>query len=276
MVHGRLGHSLILSAALLITLTAGAAAAFEGQRPVLEPHRGTVFQWFAPEDWRTTDGSRGVSMFGPNNQEFVGSVLIMQGQGSPSPQELLLSWLTRIHGYSAFQLISTTKLPKMPEPSLPSLEWTIGEFELHYLIDGRPTTGHWTAAVMTFGMMFFNGSIIGYSAQDDRWATARYYLPEMARSVTVLDPAKFGGLKMVIHPAAHPWEATDLQRLFAGRGLPEDRLTALTRDGGTAYERVRSQDTGKVRDMPFERYDPILGGYPDPDRPGRLLELVVP
>ncbi len=276
MAQGRAGHGLIISVALFIAFGAGAAVGQEVQRPVLEAHRGTVFQWLTPEGWRSTDGVRGVSMYGPDDQEFVGSVLIMQGQGSPSPQELLLSWLTRLRGYSAFQLITATKLPKKPVPSLPGLEWTVGEFELHYQIDGRPATGHWTAAVMTFGMMFFNGSIVGYSASNDRWTTARLYLPEMARSVTVIDPKRIGGLDTVVHPALPPWAAADLERLFAGRGLPEDRLAALTRDGGTAYERVRSQVTGKVWAMPFERYDTAHGGYPDPDHPDRVLEPVVP
>ena len=272
MARGRAKWGLAFS--LAIGLIAGAAAAQEAERPVLEVHRGTVFQWYTPEGWRSTDGARGVSMYGPDNQAFVGAIVVTQGQGNPPPQDLLLNWLTHIRGYSAFKLISTTKLPKQPIPSLPGLEWNIGEFELRYLIDGRPTTGHWTVAVMSYAMMFFNGSIVGYSANDDHWDAARLYLPELARSITVIDPARFGGLETVVPPPNRPWEAADLQRLFAGRGLPEDRLDALAHKGGTAYDRVRSQGTGKLLEMPLERYDTARGGYPDPNQPDKLLELV--
>ncbi len=243
-------------------------------RPLLEAHRGQYFQWLAPHGWRFSETMSGLSMYSPDGREYVGVAAIMQTPGSSTPEAHLLNVVSRIPGYREFRITNIQDLPGRPS-WIPGLSWTMREIELSCTVEGKPVIGRWTVGVLNYSG-YFNGSINGFSATVDRWPVARLYLPQVAKSVLVHNLTGMGGQDQVMRPRNNPLDNRALIEAFKNRGASQSRISEMIRQGTMGYALGKDPSSGEVYSVPLEYYDPNVGGFRNPNRPGELLQELRP
>jgi len=253
--------------AILVALASADAAA--GDRPRLEARHGRYFSWAAPKGWRSSETISGVDIVSPDKTSLVTFALLMRSQGAMTPNDFLAVTLRRLPGYGNFRVISTRGLPDQPS-GIPGTYWKVVETEFSYTVGNMPVRGIWTCGINAYYGMY-DASLTGFQAPQGRWPVAKFYLSDMARAIKVTNPRQVAGNDAIIPARNNPLDNSGV--IASGRLRDEsmDRISKGRREGNTGYERVKDPSTGEVYTMPLNNYDPTIGGYRNPKRPGEAL-----
>jgi hypothetical protein len=177
-------------------------------------------------------------------------------------------------GYGNFQVVNVKNLPDQPS-GIPGASWKLIEAELRYNAAGNMVSGLWTCGISEYAG-HYDAIIFGFQATPPEFPQAKYYLPEVVKSIRVTNFSQVAGNDQVIRPKNNPLDNKDLIESFRQKGLSQDRISQGTREGTMGYERMKDARSGQIYEMPLETYDGAAGGYRNPYRPTELLQKAQP
>ncbi|WLQ16318.1 hypothetical protein O5O45_10355 [Hahella aquimaris] len=240
-------------------------------RPPLRVHQGQYFRYSMPSDWKATETTNGVDMQSPDGVTIASFALLLGGFGHPSPADFLNMVLSSSQDFQSSQVIANRPLPSQPGPM--GLRWDIAEIELRYKFKGTPVHAHYTVGVMQ-GWGQYSAFIRAYQSAEQHWDKFRYWLPAVAETVVITNARQVAGQDQVVLPGPipHDYIYGDYNNSWDARQKSLDRIYRNQHEATMGYERSYDPQTGRHYDMPYELYDPSLGGYRNPQRPNELLE----
>jgi len=260
---------LILFTTLILFSAPQASADQEFKRPPLQSHQGQYFRWSAPDGWRHSESTNGVTLTAPDGKTKAMYAILMRSHGRSEPKSFLLSMMSRIPGCVNVQVNSVRNLPDQ-KSAIPGSSWRVIEAELTYTDNGTAVSGTFTCGINAYYGMY-DAMIIGYQAPKPVWPRAKQFLPAMARSITITNSRQVAGNDRLVPVRNNPLNNSALIESWKQKGISEARISQARREGTMGYERMKDPVTGKIHHMPFETYDGAKGGYRNPDRPHELL-----
>jgi hypothetical protein len=260
--------------AVAVALASLPSLAAAGGRPVLEPHRGRYFRWAMPPTWRFSESTNGVTLYSPDGRQRAGFVLLMRSPGAITPADFLLRFLPMDPSYRDLRVEARRPLPDVPS-GYPGVVWKVEEISLALTVDGKPHRGSFTCAISAaYG--FFD-AFVGYShAAAADWPAARQFLPQLTRSIAIVNPGQVAMNDQLLRPRNNPLDNSGLIESWRRKGVSEARISQARREGTMGYERMKDPATGRTYDMPLETYDGTVGGYRNPVRPTEVLVKAAP
>ncbi len=244
-------------------------------RPAMEVRQGTFFRWAMPVGWRASESISGVEVSSPDGRLVAASTFLMRTRGASRPQAFALTMLGRLPGYGGVRLLGVGSRGQKPS-GYRGLPWTVEELEVGYMVKGVPSRATWTCGIVNLPSGTHDAFLLGYHAPEGQFEQARLWLWQIAQSVTITNLRQVAGNDQLLVPKNNPLDNSGLIASWRQKGLSDARISQARREGTMGYERMRDPSSGKVWDMPFERYDPGAGGYRNPNRPGELLQKARP
>jgi len=119
-----------------------------------------------------------------------------------TPQKYL-RWMLQVLGLAALDFIRIRDLPEEPGPG--GHPWKITETTLTHTLRGSIIRASLTCAIWQ-GAGDYTAVVRAYQVPTQRWREAHPWLPEVARSISVSDPARFDGLEGLPLPAPGGFE----------------------------------------------------------------------
>ena len=235
----------------------------------MKSRRGSYFAWKAPNGWKVSETINGVDLSSPSGKSAVIYAILMRSQGTITPMKFLGMMLSRLPGYSNFKLVSSKNLPDQPS-GIPGSSWKIIEAEIDYTVSNKPVRGIWTCGINNYYGMY-NAFIGGYHSVATEWPHSKFYLSEMERSISIINPRQVAGNDTLIPAQNHPLDNSGIIESGKLRGESMDRISKERREGTMGQKRLKDPETGQIYTMPLNKYDPAAGGYRNPKRPDELL-----
>ncbi|MDD2763792.1 MAG: HEAT repeat domain-containing protein [Opitutaceae bacterium] len=242
-------------------------------RPPLVVHEGRYFRWAAPAGWTESESTNGVTLTAPDGLTSVSSALLLRSPGMTTPADFAVWMLDMVPENGALQVLGKRDLPD--QPSGFGTPWKVQELEMLYTVNGRPVRAIWTCGIVAVSGVF-DAFVLGYQAPPPEFATAKLWLAPVARSVTITNPGEVAGNNTLLTPKNHPLDNTALLESWRQKGLSEDRIAKAQREETMGYERMKDPETGRIYEMPLERWDGTIGGYRNPQRPEEILQPTTP
>ncbi len=256
----------IAAACLALGVVRTAASA---DRPPLEVHRGSYVRWAAPRGWHASESTNGVTLTSPDGAQRAGFILLLRSPGASTPSDFLLRFLPMDPAYRIVDVESRRALPDVPGGPAGGV-WKVEKLGLSLLVNGKPHRALFTCAVRNaWGQ--YDGFFSYFHAAAARWPAARQFLPQLTRSIGIVNPGQVAMNDQLLHPRNNPLDNSGLLESWRQKGLSETRISQARREGTMGYERMKDPSTGRLYDMPLETYDGAAGGYRNPARPQELL-----
>lgn len=254
-----------------MTITVSKATA-TGQQ--ITQHRGRYFSWVSPIGWKASETMNGLTLTAPNGSDSVMYAILLRSQGQSNPSRFLQWMLSHMPGYSNFKVVSTRQLPDQ-RSGIQGTSWKVMEIEMNYTINGIPHRGVWTCGVNNYYGMF-DASVNGYHASLNAWQNSRVYLQSMSNRIIITNPRQIAGNDTLIPVKNNPLDNSGIIESGRMRDASRDRISKKQREATMGQERMKDPYTGKIYNMPNTAYDPAVGGYRNPNRPGELLTPTKP
>lgn len=145
------------------------------KRPPLQTHQGNYFRWSAPDGWRHSESTNGVTLTAPDGQTKVMYAVLMRSRGSNDSKSFLLSIMKKIPGVGRVQAGRTRNLPNQ-KSAIPGTFWRVIETDLTYTDTGVAVSGTFTCGINAYYGMY-DAMIIGFQAPKSKWPQAKQFLP---------------------------------------------------------------------------------------------------
>jgi hypothetical protein len=139
--------------------------------------------------------------------------------------------------------------------------------------DGKNLKAKASAGVLN-GYGQFMGMLIAFQTTPEKWAMWAPTLERIAKSITIINPAKAGGIDKVRLPSAVDLknDSSPLMEAWEYRNKVDERASHNWSDAIMGQETdLYSPSTGQKYTRPFSAYDPTIGGYRNPDKTSELL-----
>ena len=255
--------------ALLTALAPPSYADQPLKRPSLLSQQGHYFRWSAPDGWRHSESTNGVTLIAPDSKTKAMYAILLRTPGRSEPKTFLLSMMARVPGCSHVQVDGIRNLPNQ-KSAIAGSSWHVIEADLSYQDNGVAVSGTFTCGVNVYYNMY-DAMIIGYQAPKPVWSQAKQYLPAVARSITITNARQVAGNDRLIPVRNNPLDNSALINSWKQKGVSETAISQARREGTMGYERMKDPVTGKIYHMPLETYDGAKGGYRNPERPDEVL-----
>jgi len=249
-----------------------AASASIAPRPVMRIRQGRYFRWAEPVEWSSNETTNGVDVTAPDGVTLASLVLLLRYPGAVSPGAFARASLTQLNPSIRF----TSSHPMQPQSSaVPGAPWRLEEMDYVVTYRGKPLTGHVVCAAMSaYGQ---SSVVMGtLQAPTAQWKAASLWLPEITKSVTIINARQVAGNDTILPAQNHPLDNSVLIESWRQKGISEDRISKAREEATLGYERVQDPATGEHYDMPLESWDATRGGYVNFKRPTELFQRVGP
>jgi hypothetical protein len=116
--------------------------------------------------------------------------------------------------------------------------------------------------------------IIAFQTTPGKWGKWAPTLERVAQSITIINPAKAGGIDKVRLPTAADLanDSSPLMDSWNYRNKVQEKTSHEFSDAIMGQESdLRSPSTGQSYTLPLTSYDPTVGGYRNPNKPNEIL-----
>lgn len=239
----------------------------------LVAHTGEVFGAKIPEGWDITENESGIEVADPDDQNTGAAGIVAVGwYGSQTPDSFIDYMLNAV-GASAIEYENESDQETITDPAT-KLSWVMKTKTLTFTDkNGTKIKAKVSAGVLN-GYGQFCGMITAFQTTPDKWGEWAPTLERIAKSITIINPSKAGGIDTVRLPTAADLanDSSPLMESWEYRNQVQDRVSHEWSDAIMGQESdLYSPSTGKNYTRPFSAYDPTIGGYRNPDKPTEIL-----
>jgi len=242
-------------------------------RPILVSKSGGYFSWTAPEGWKSQETSNGVDLTSSDGKMGASSAVLIGSSGETDPWRFL-NWALGAAGFRQIEKLSEESLPSQPS-GYPGNDYEVKAFVITY----TDKDGFSRQAEVTVGICNVYGASSAafqmYWSEPAEFKKAKTWLPMLADDVRPLDASRLGNHNTVLMPRNHPLDDSSIMESWQARRDSQDRIDQMQHETTMGYERMTSSN-GSHYNMPFELYDPKIGGYRDPADPNQAMKHAPP
>jgi hypothetical protein len=234
-----------------------------------QEYNGRIFQILKPDSWQVTETQNGIDVYDPSHPQSlcVSSAVLIGASGSSDPFQFA-DWLIQSMGVEVQKVIYQQNMPSVSGSN--GTEWQKGTKEyivlrngenLHFLVSST-VCNNWGQFSATSALMM---------SPEKLWPEWGQTLYLMSESIQVINPGALGGMNGVNLPKNNPLDSSAIISSGEFKNRSQDRNSQGWRETTMGYKTGKSESTGRFYNMPFNHYDPTVGGYRNPDNPHELL-----
>ncbi len=213
-----------------------------------------------------TETRAGVRVGAPTGLLGASLTVVEGGPGRMSPTPYL-RWVLQSLGLAR---LDSFQVREVEPPPGAGPGWSLLEADLTYVQRGTIIRARVACGVRQEARSF-SAVTRAYHAPQRGWRRESTWLPQVAGSLEGRRAPCSATEAMVRSPRPEGEQLAAYAAAWRDRGLSPDWIARAAREGGCGYQRLRDPLTGDTWIVPLESFEPRLGGFPNPTRPGEAL-----
>ncbi len=247
------------------------------EKPVEYPYtlvsyKGTVFGAKVPKGWKITSNESGIEIVHPNNSNIGASGVVAVGWYGYQTPDGFIKFMLEAIGATNVKYLNQSAQETIKDP-VSALKWEMKTKTFTFTRAGKKLKAKASAGVLN-GYGQFMGMLIAFQTTPETWSQWAPTLERVAKSITIINPSKAGGIDKVRLPTAADLanDSSPLMEAWEYRNKSQERTSHEFSDAIMGQESdLVSPLTGKSYTLPLTSYDPTIGGYRNPDNPSEIL-----
>lgn len=235
-------------------------------------YTGQVFGAKVPKGWTVTDNESGIDiMDNTDSSTGVAGAVAVGWFGSQTPDSFIDFMLNAV-GAQNVAYENSSDQEEIIDPNS-GLKWQMKTKTFTFEKDGKKIKAKASAGVLN-GYGQFMGMITAFQTTPDKWDKWAPTLERIAKSITIINPSKAGGIDKVKLPTAADLanDSSPIMDSWEYRNKVTDRSSHNFSDAIMGQETdLYSPSTGQNYTRPLSAYDPTIGGYRNPDNSSEIL-----
>lgn len=235
-------------------------------------YTGEVFGAKVPMGWDIEDNESGIDIIDNNDSNTGATGLIAVGWFGSQTPDGFIDFMLKAIGATNVVYENESIQKEITDPNS-SLKWQMKTKTFTFVKDGQKIKAKASAGIIN-GYGQFMGMITAFQTTPDKWAKWAPTLERIAKSITIINPSKAGGIDKVKLPTAADLanDSSPIMDSWEYRNKVDDRTSHEFSDAIMGQETdLYSPSTGTNYIRPFSAYDPTIGGYRNPDNPSEIL-----
>ena len=235
-------------------------------------YTGQVFGAKVPEGWSILDNESGIEIVDPSDLNTGASGIVAVGWYGYQTPDGFIEYMLQAIGATDINYENESDQEEITDPAT-GLKWQMKSKTFTFSKDGKILKAKVSAGVLN-GYGQFMGMIIGFQTTPDKWAMWAPTLERVAKSITIINSSKAGGIDKVRLPTASDLanDSSPLMESWEYRNKVGDRSSHEFSDAIMGQETdLYSPSTGQDYTMSLSAYDPTIGGYRNPDNTSEIL-----
>jgi hypothetical protein len=243
------------------------AALLAVNRPSFRVQQGQYFRWSAPDGWKSNETTNGVDIASPDGHLMATSCLVPGATGQSTPRAFVETFLPK----AGAQNLNIVQIQDLPDQNINGMPTKISQMEITYTDSaGAQYHGLCTCAIAQ-DQNAYNAFLQGSGAAAAQWDQVKTWLPAVAGSVQITNPAQVAMRDRLVMPTNRPLYDQSVMAAWNKRAAAQANNGRRFEETTLGYQRMKDPATGQMYDMPFEAYNQARGGYVNPANPSQLL-----
>lgn len=235
-------------------------------------YTGQVFGAKIPKGWSVTDNESGIDIMDNTDSTTGAAGAVAVGWFGSQTPDGFIDFMLQAIGAQDIAYENESAQEEIIDPNS-SLKWQMKTKTFTFFKDGQQIKAKASAGVLN-GYGQFMGMITAFQTTPDKWAKWAPTLERIAKSITIINPSKAGGIDKVRLPTAADLanDSSPLMESWEYRNKVGDWSSHEFSDAIMGQETdLYSPSTGSNYTRPLSAYDPTIGGYRNPDNPSEIL-----
>ena len=238
----------------------------------LVAYTGEVFGAKMPASWKVTSNQSGIEIIDPADTDTgVSGVVAVGWFGSQTPDGFI-DFLLQSIGASNVKTENESAEGTYKDPST-NLPWTVKTKTFTFEKNGKVLKAKASAGVLN-GYGQYVALMTAFQTVPSKWSQWAPTLERIAKSITIINPSMAGGAHTVRLPTAADLvnDSSPLMEVWEERNQVQKRTSHEFSDAIMGQETdLYSPSTGSRHTLPLNAYDPVKGGYHNPDKWEEIL-----
>ncbi len=238
----------------------------------LVSYKGEVFGAKTPQGWQVTSNESGIEVVNPTDSNIGASGAIAVGWYGYQTPDGFISFLLEAIGATNVQYENQSAEETIKDP-FSGLAWVMKTKTFTFQRNSQNLKAKASAGVLN-GYGQFMGMLVAFQTTPEKWGEWAPTLERVAKSITIINPSKAGGIDKVRLPTAADLanDSSPLMEAWEYRNKSQERTSHEFSDAIMGQESdLTSPSTGQSYTLPLTSYDPTVGGYRNPDNPSEIL-----
>ncbi len=235
-------------------------------------YTGQVFGAKVPEGWNVTDNESGIDIVDNTDSSTGAAGAVAVGWFGSQTPDGFIDFMLKAIGAQNVVYENESAQEEIIDPNS-SLKWQMKTKTFTFTKDDKQIKAKVSAGVLN-GYGQFMGMITAFQTTPDKWSKWAPTLERIARSITIINPSKAGGIDKVRLPTASDLanDSSPLMESWEYRNKVGDWSSHEWSDAIMGQETdLYSPSTGESYTRPLSDYDPTIGGYRNPDNTSEIL-----
>ncbi|HLC39096.1 MAG TPA: hypothetical protein VJJ80_03195 [Patescibacteria group bacterium] len=236
-------------------------------------YTGEVFGAKVPQGWTVTSNESGVDIMDPNDNNTGASGAVAVGWFGYQTPDGFIDFMLNAIGATAVSYENESSQETITDP-ISGLKWVMKTKTFTFNNKNGVKIKAKASAGVLNGYGQFMGMITAFQTTPDKWSKWAPTLERIAKSITIINPSKAGGIDKVKLPTAADLanDSSPIMESWEYRNRVQDRTSHEFSDAIMGQETdLVSPATGQSYTRPLSSYDPTIGGYRNPDNSSEIL-----
>src|SRR3989338_6637291 len=238
----------------------------------LVAHTGEVFGAKIPRGWRVESNQSGIEIIDPADTDTGVSGGVAVGWFGSQTPDGFIDFLLQSIGASNVKTENESAEGTYKDPST-NLPWTVKTKTFTFEKNGKVLKAKASAGVLN-GYGQYVALMTAFQTVPSKWSQWAPTLERIAKSITIINPSMAGGAHTVRLPTAADLvnDSSPLMEVWEERNQVQKRTSHEFSDAIMGQETdLYSPSTGSRHTLPLNAYDPVKGGYHNPDKWEEIL-----
>ena len=236
-------------------------------------YTGQVFGAKVPKGWTVTDNESGIDIMDNTDSSTGAAGIVAVGWFGTQTPDGFINFMLEAIGAKDIAYENESAQEEIIDPNS-SLKWQMKTKTFTFTNkDSQKIKAKASAGVLN-GYGQFMGMITAFQTTPDKWAKWAPTLERIAKSITIINPSKAGGIDKVRLPTAADLanDSSPIMEAWEYRNKVGDWSSHEFSDAIMGQETdLYSPSTGTNYTRPLSAYDPTIGGYRNPDNSSEIL-----
>ncbi|MEK7142629.1 MAG: hypothetical protein AAB785_00285 [Patescibacteria group bacterium] len=236
-------------------------------------YTGQVFGAKVPQGWSVTDNESGIDIMDNTDSSTGAAGAVAVGWFGTQTPDGFIDFMLQAIGARDISYENESAQETINDPSY-GLSWVIKTKTFTFTNkNGTKIKAKASAGVLN-GYGQFMGMITAFQTMPDKWSKWAPTLERIAKSITIINPSKAGGIDKVRLPTAADLanDSSPIMESWEYRNKVSDWSSHEFSDAIMGQETdLYSPSTGSNYTRPLSAYDPTIGGYRNPDNHSEIL-----
>lgn len=239
----------------------------------LVAYTGQVFGAKILQGWDVTDNESGIDIVDNNDPNTGSSAVIAVGWFGSQTPDSFIDFMLKAIGADSVTYENESNQAEITDPAS-GLKWVMKTKTFTFINNKGILIKAKASAGVLNGYGQFCGLITAFQTTPEKWFIWAPTLERIAKSITIINPSKAGGIDKVRLPTAADLtnDSSPIMESWKYRNQVGDWSSHEWSDAIMGQESdLYSPSTGQSYTRPLNDYDPTVGGYRNPNNTSEIL-----